>query len=316
MSAPALRVADPGAQTTVQDLGRFGQLRYGIPPSGPLDRESFVLANRLVGNADDAAGLECTVLGPRFEVDAPCAIAVTGATMPVTVTGAEAPAWTTLVLRAGDVVKLGPARVGTRAYVAIAGGIDVPPVLGSRSTFLRGRLGGLEGRTLRKGDVLRVFPAPLPPVGSVPERSRPAFESDPTVRVVLGPQADRFTDEGVADFLGGAYEMLPQSDRMGARFAGPRIAHRRGHDIISDGIALGTIQVPGDGQPIALLVDRQSTGGYTKLATICSFDIGRLGQVKPGGRVRFAAVGVADSHALLRDAESRLARVVISRRLP
>ena len=311
-----IRILDPGAQTTVQDLGRPGQLRYGIPPSGPLDRESFVLANRLVGNAADAAGLECTVLGPRVEVDAACAIAITGAAMPVTVNGAEAPAWTTLLLHAGDVVKLGPAHAGVRAYVAIAGGLDVPPVLGSRSTFLRGRLGGLHGRTLRKGDVLPVFPAPVPPVTTVPLDSRPALESEPTLRVVLGPQEDRFTEEGVAAFLGGAYQMLPQSDRMGARFSGPRIAHRRGHDIISDGIALGTIQVPGDGQPIALLVDRQSTGGYTKLATICSFDIGRLGQVKPGGRVRFAAVGVADSHALLRDAESRLARVPISRRLP
>jgi biotin-dependent carboxylase-like uncharacterized protein len=315
-SAAAIRVVEAGAQTTVQDLGRPGHLRYGIPPSGPLDREAFVLANRLVGNADGAAGLECTVLGPRFEVQAACAIAVTGADMPIAVNGAEAPAWTTLPLRAGDVVKLGPARAGVRAYVAIAGGIDVPPVLGSRSTFLRGRLGGLEGRALRAGDVLRVFAAPPPPVGAVPANARPAFESDPTVRVVLGPQADRFTEAGIAALLEGAYQMLPQSDRMGARLSGPRIAHRRGHDIVSDGIALGTIQVPGDGQPIALLVDRQSTGGYTKIATICSFDIGRLGQVKPGGRVRFAAVGVADSHALLRESESRLARLAIARRLP
>ena len=129
--------------------------------------------------------------------------------------------------------------------------------------------------------------------------------------MVLGPQADRFTDEGIAALLGHAYAMLPQSDRMGARLAGPRIAHRDGHDIISDGIALGSIQVPGDGQPIALLVDRQSTGGYTKIATICSFDIGRLGQVKPGQRVRFAALTVGAAHAIVREAEAALARILV-----
>ena len=146
------------------------------------------------------------------------------------------------------------------------------------------------------------------------ERAVPApfgLETEPTLRVVLGPQADRFTDDGIAALLEHAYAMLPQSDRMGARLSGPRIAHRCGHDIISDGIALGTIQVPGDGQPIALLVDRQSTGGYTKIATICSFDIGRLGQVKPGQRVRFAAVSLGEAHALVRESEAALARVLV-----
>jgi allophanate hydrolase subunit 2 len=135
----------------------------------------------------------------------------------------------------------------------------------------------------------------------------PAFETEPEIRVVLGPQADRFTAEGIAAFLAGPYEMLPQSDRMGARLKGPRIAHARGHDIISDGIALGSIQVPGDGQPIVLLVDRQSTGGYTKIATVGSFDIGRIGQVKPGQRVRFRAVDVAEAHRLRRAWQTSLA---------
>lgn len=307
---PALTVLDPGPQTTVQDLGRAGHLRFGIPPSGPMDRVSFIVANRLVGNADSAAGLECTVMGPRFEVAAPAAIAVTGAEMPVTVNGSEAPAWTTIAVRPGDVVRVGPARAGVRGYIAFAGGIDVPLVLGSRSTYLRGRLGGLEGRALRKSDALRLFPATAPAMRTL--TSRPVdFEGEPTLRVVLGPQAHRFTDDGIATLLGHAYAMLPQSDRMGARLSGPRIAHRNGHDIISDGIALGSIQVPGDGQPIALLVDRQSTGGYTKVATICSFDIDRLGQVKPGQRVRFAAVSVGDAHVILREAEATLARILV-----
>ena len=296
-----IRVLEPGALTTVQDLGRPGHLRYGIPPSGPIDHAAFVVANRLAGNPDGAAGLECTVLGPRFVAEAPCAIALTGADMPPTINGSEAPAWTTLMLEPGDVVKLGAARARVRAYVAFSGGIDVPSVLDSRSTYVRGRLGGLDGRALSKGDRLALFSAPLPSVRRARARVVPAFDDEPEIRVVLGPQADRFTDDGLRTFLGSAYEMLPQSDRMGARLLGGRIAHTAGHDILSDGIALGSIQVPGDGQPIALLVDRQSTGGYTKVATVCSFDIGRLGQVKPGRRLRFRAVDLEQAQRTLRE---------------
>jgi antagonist of KipI len=271
-----------------------------------MDRWSFVLANRLVGNPDGAAALECTVVGPRFRVESPCAVAITGAEMPVTVNGRPAPAWATLPLAAGDVVKLGPARAGVRAYVAFSGGIDVPLVLGSRSTYLRGRLGGLQGRALQMDDVLRLGPAPLPAVRTVLASAVPALGGEPEIQVVLGPQDDRFTREGVEAFLGGTYELLPQSDRMGARLKGPPVAHRRGHDIISDGIALGSIQVPGDGQPIALLVDRQSTGGYPKVATVCSFDIGRLGQVKPGQRLRFRAITLAEAHHVLKHWQAAL----------
>jgi antagonist of KipI len=304
-----IRVVDPGPQTTVQDGGRRGQLRYGIPPSGPVDARSFTLANRLVGNADDAAGLEFTLIGPRLRAEAPCAVAVTGADSLVTVNEAAVAAWTTLTLDAGDVVKIGPARAGVRGYVAVAGGIDVPPVLGSRATYLRGRLGGLEGRAVRRDDVLRLGTPARVRARAVPARAIPDWRAEPVLRVVLGPQADRFTDEGIAAFLGGTYEVLPQSDRMGARLSGPRIAHARGHDIISDGIALGAVQVPGDGQPIVLLVDRQSTGGYTKIATVCSFDIPRVGQAKPGQRVRFSAVDVAEAQQLSRAAAVDIANV-------
>ena len=296
-----ITIAEPGPLTTVQDGGRAGQLRTGIPPSGPVDGRAFLLANRLVGNPDGAAGLECTLMGPRFTVQAACTIAVTGAAMPVTVNGAEAPIWASISLKAGDVVKLGSARAGVRSYIAFAGGIDVPPVLGSRSTYVRGRLGGHEGRALKRDDVLRLGPAPAPARRSVDPRFIADLSGEPEIRVILGPQADRFTDEGIATLLKGAYEMLPQSDRMGARLRGPRITHTKGHDIISDGIPFGGIQVPGDGQPIVLLVDRQSTGGYTKIATVCSIDIARVGQVKPGYRLTFRAIDVADAHRLRRD---------------
>ena len=304
-----IRVIEPGPQTTVQDAGRTGHMRYGIPPSGPVDRASFVLANRLVGNPDGAAGLEFTLVGPRLRAEAPCSIAVTGADAPVTLNDAPAPGWTTLALAAGDVLRIGAARAGVRGYVAVAGGLDVPPVLGSRATYLRGRMGGVHGRALARDDRLPLGRASAARRRAVPEAARPRWGGDTVLRVVLGPQADRFTEAGVATFLASAYEVLPQSDRMGVRLSGPRIAHHRGHDIISDGIALGAVQVPGDGLPIVLLVDRQSTGGYTKIATVCSFDIARVGQAKPGQQLRFTAVDVAAAHRLLRESDAALAAV-------
>jgi len=304
-----IRVLEPGPQTTVQDAGRSGHMRYGIPPSGPVDRRSFVLANRLVGNPDGAAALEFTLLGPRLRAEAPCSIAVTGPDAPLSLNDTPAPAWTTLTLAAGDVLKVGAARTGVRGYIAVAGGIDVPPALGSRATYLRGRMGGLHGRALARDDRLPLGAAPTPRHRTVPPAARPQWGGEALLHVVLGPQADRFTAEGIAAFLGSTYDVLPQSDRMGARLRGARIAHARGHDIISDGIALGSVQVPGDGQPIVLLMDRQSTGGYTKIATVCSFDIARVGQAKPGQRLRFTAVDVASAHRLLRDSDAAFASV-------
>ncbi len=302
-----IRVLDPGPQTTVQDLGRRGYLRYGIPESGPMDRAAFVIANRLVGNPDGAAGLECALIGARLEMLADSALAVTGAVMPLTVDDREAPRWRTVRVRAGDIVRLGPATSGVRAYVAFAGGLEVPPVLGSRSTYLRGQLGGYNGRALRKSDQLEMRDGGMPRRDlTVRPAAIPRYGGETVTRVVLGPQADRFTPEGIATFLDGPYEMSAQADRMGARLRGPRIEHARGHDIVSDGIPLGGIQVVGDGQPIVLLVDRQSTGGYTKVATVCSFDIGRIAQVRPGQRVRFEEVSVDAAHALLRGERAAL----------
>jgi antagonist of KipI len=265
-----------------------------------MDREAFLLANRLVGNADDAAGLECTLVGPRIEFADERWVAITGAAMPVTLNGATMPRWAAFEVEPGDILRLGPAASGVRAYIAVSGGIDTPPALGSRATYLRGQLGGWQGRALRKEDEL-----PLgPPSGGTPAEVRgqfiPDYTREPRVRVVLGPQDDRFTRRGVGALFESPYEMTPHSDRMGARLRGARIEHTHGHDIISDGVALGGIQVVGDGQPIVLLVDRQSTGGYTKIGTVCSFDIGRVGQVKPGQRLSFTRVTVAEAHELLR----------------
>jgi biotin-dependent carboxylase-like uncharacterized protein len=307
-----IEILEPGPQTTVQDRGRHGQLRAGIPPSGPMDLHAFVLANRLVGNDAHAAVLECTFAGPRFVVERDCALAVTGADMALTRNGQAVPAWRTLRLQAGDMVKLGAARAGMRSYIAFAGGIDVPVRLGSRATYLRGKLGGFEGRALRKGDRLATLPAPAPTCRAVSPDAIPNYRDALRARVVLGPQADRFTPAGIDTFLGSAYTVLPQSDRMGMRLEGSRIEHVQGPDIVSDGIALGAVQVPGDGQPLVLLADRQSTGGYTKIATVCSFDIGRVGQLRPGQSVRFEPIAIEDAHRLLHAWRAALASPLLA----
>jgi antagonist of KipI len=301
-----LLVQDGGPLTTIQDLGRFGHLRVGIPTSGPMDREAFVLANRLVGNDDNSAGLECTLLGPRLEFTDARVVAITGADMAPTLNGAPTPTWESLTVQAGDVLRLGPVRRGVRTYVAVGGGIQTPLVLESRATYPRGRLGGLEGRALRKGDRLPLGRAVASSARRVRPDRIPAYPGEAEVAVILGPQEDRFTRAGIDAFLTGPYEILPQSDRMGARLKGPFIEHTHGHDIISDGVPMGGVQVIGEGQPIVLLADRQSAGGYTKIATVCSFDLGRIGQVKPGGRLRFRRVTVAEAHAMLRDSRGTL----------
>jgi biotin-dependent carboxylase-like uncharacterized protein len=233
-----------------------------------------------------------------------------GADMPVSVNGTAAPAATTLLLEAGDRVRIGTARAGLRGYVAFCGGLDVPLRLGSRATYLRGRLGGLEGRALRKGDRLPILAAERPPVRAIAPRAMPVQGQALKVHVVLGPQADRFTPAGIAAFLENPYRMLAQSDRMGARLEGAPIAHASGHDIVSDGIAAGSVQVPGNGQPIVLLADRQSTGGYTKIATVCSFDLGGIAQLRPGQQLRFAALDVAQAHERLREWRRMLGTVI------
>jgi biotin-dependent carboxylase-like uncharacterized protein len=308
-----LFVVEPGLLTTVQDLGRVGYQRVGVPPSGPMDRAAFMVANRLVGNPAGAAALECTIKGPRLEVRQAATIGVAGAPMGFTINGQEAPSWTALRVRPGDVLAFQMASAGCRAYLAVAGGIDVPLALGSRATYLRGRLGGLGGRALQKGDALPVGKASPEAVREdrrVPPALRPAYPAERECRVILGPQDDRFTSEGIRAFLEGPYDVTPQADRMGYRLKGPEITHARGHDIVSDGIPLGGIQVPGEGQPIVLLVDRQTTGGYTKIATVISVDVGAIGQTRPGHRIRFRRVTLEEAHAALAAEAAWLSRAV------
>jgi biotin-dependent carboxylase-like uncharacterized protein len=307
-----IRVLAPGLLTTVQDLGRVGSQRFGVPVSGAMDRWSLRAANRLVGNPDGAAALEITLGGPVLRFDGQGLIALAGADLDARLDGRPLAAWQSVPVGSGSTLAFGGARDGMRAYLALAGGIDVPVVLGSRSTFARSGLGGFRGRALRAGDRVPVGAggASAPRRGRrIPRGAVPVYGHAHTLRAVLGPQDDAFTEEGIRLFFGERYTLASQSDRVGCRFAGPRIAHRAGADIVSDGTVFGAVQVTGDGLPIVLMADRGTTGGYTKIAAVASADLPRLAQARPGDHVRFERISAGEAQALLRDAEAQLDRI-------
>ena len=311
---PGLRVLAPGFHTTVQDLGRPGYQAIGIPLSGALDNLSLQLANALVGNQPGLPALEILLTGPELEIAADTArVAVAGPGAGLATEFAlslTAPAGHSIRLSRGDVCKIIAGRQSACCYLAVEGGIAVPPVLGSTSTYVRGGMGGIEGRALRRGDFLplaidRASPRPdlrlplsMPPTGDQP------------IRVVLGPQQEYFTEAAVAALLAGEFRVSQNSDRMGMRLDGPLLRHRQGWDIVSDAIATGAIQVPGSGQPIVLLADHQTTGGYPKIATVVSADIPVIGRRWPGDPLRFAAITVETAEALCREEARRLADLV------
>jgi biotin-dependent carboxylase-like uncharacterized protein len=299
-----LRVVAPGLATTVQDLGRRGYQRLGIPVSGALDAAALALANMAVGNAAGTAALECLYQGPTLLVLADkvrIAVAGPGAALDIETDGERqrVPAGQSVMLPRGATLRVVLLPPAISAVLAISGGINVPAVMGSRSTYARARLGGFEGRALQAGDLLPLAPAAL--LG--PDQCIDAKLPYPgTVRVVLGPQDDYFSAEAIAAFLSTPYTVTVASDRMGHRLSGAKLSGTKGFNITSDSIAPGSIQVPGDGQPIILLADRQTTGGYPKIATVISADIPGLGRVGPGAALRFARVTVAEAESAAGDA--------------
>jgi antagonist of KipI len=307
-----IEVVDGGMLTTVQDLGRYGYQRYGVPTSGAMDLFSLRAANRLVGNSDEAACLEMTLVGPRLRFVAPATIAVTGADLGARLDGDAMPTWRSVLAEPGAELWFAGSGSGARAYLAVAGAVDVPLVLGSRSTYTRSKLGGLDGRALQAGDALHVAserPVLLGGTLHLPPAQRPVYGHAHLLRVVLGPQDDRFTATGIETFLSSTYIVAPQSDRMGYRLSGPRIEHLRGPDIISDGTPFGAVQVAGDGVPIVLLADRGTAGGYTKIATVIGPDVPTLAQAVPGDTVTFESVGLDEAYAAVREQEERLAAI-------
>ncbi|HTU02001.1 MAG TPA: 5-oxoprolinase/urea amidolyase family protein, partial [Candidatus Sulfotelmatobacter sp.] len=317
-SPPAvLEVLEPGLLTTVQDRGRFGYMKFGVPVSGAVDPVALRLGNVLVGNSQGAAALEFTLMGPRVRLLADTVLALTGAEVRATLDGAPVPWYESFQAGAGQVLEVGPCQHGVRGYLAVAGGLDVPVLLRSRSTCLAAGFGGVAGRPLAAGDVLAAGPVPDPlerVAGfSAPQSWRPGPGGEVTLRVVMGPQADAFTEAGLRTFLTSTYQVSARSDRMGCRLEGPHIEHRGAPDILSDWIPLGGIQVPGDGKPIILLADRQTTGGYTKIASVISPDLGVAAQRRPGDAVRFRAISIQDAQTISRNLEKRLARIPLLR---
>lgn len=311
----SIEVLHPGLLTTVQDLGRTGYQRFGVPVSGAVDPRSAAIANILAGNADGEAVLECTLLGPQLLFHAPAVIAIAGADLGPALDGAPVENYRALRVRAGQVLRFTGPRCGCRAYLAVTGGLDIPPVMGSRSTYMKARMGGWNGRKLEKGDALPLRAAGAEPRSLEKRSIAPEFRgrAEYTLRVLPGPQDDAFTPAGIETFLSGLYTVTPEFDRMGCRMDGPVIEHSGPADILSDGIAFGAVQVPESGQPIVMLADRQTTGGYTKLANVISADFRILGQLKSGDRVRFVRVTLeaAQEALLAQRASLRLLRGVL-----
>jgi biotin-dependent carboxylase-like uncharacterized protein len=262
----------------------------GVPLSGAIDQQAFTVGNLLVGNDLGAASIEITLGGFEAEFLGEVHFAVTGSDQAPRVNGEPIASWTYHVAGKGDILSLGYARSGLRSYLVLSGGVDVPVVMGSRSTYLRAGFGGYEGRALKKGDIVRLGDPTGKPFCGFPSGLIPAYSDEPTLRVILGPQDDYVTARGMETFLSGRYEVSSRGDRMGISLSGPVIEFSRGADIISDGTCPGAVQVHGDRQPTILGADCQTVGGYVKIATVISADLPLVAQLPPGSRTRFKEI--------------------------
>ncbi len=300
-----LTILKAGMLTTVQDGGRYGWQRYGVPVCGAMDRDALLTANALAGNPADEAALELTGAGCTVRFESPNIFALAGADFSPALDGIPIETGRAYLAHKGSVLALGFARGGLRGILAVAGGFDLPAVMGSRSTYVKGGFGGLEGRALRAGDALPFRESCLWLPG-LAERRAPVWTEEGPIRVVLGPQSDGFSPEGIKAFLSGAYKVTVKSDRMGYRLEGPAIAYAPGKDgnIVSDGVVMGAVQVP-SGQPIIMMADCQTTGGYAKIAAVITADLPRVAQMAAGQTLRFQAVTQAEAEDILRSRRAR-----------
>ena len=310
----ALKVVAPGLHTTVQDLGRYGYQASGVPVSGALDAFTHRFANRLVGNTDNAPTLEILFHGPTFEVQSDAVrVGIAGGEAEIELRG-DRPrtlgGWRSMVLHRNQVFRVSALGDAACCYLAVEGGFAVEPCLGSASTYARGGFGGFEGRALRAGDLVPLSRDHASDRAELGLAEPPPSTRDQPVRLVLGPQQDYFTDAALDHLVSRQFTVSKHADRMGMRLDGPTLKHRDSYNIVSDGIATGAIQVPGSGQPILLLADHQTTGGYPKIATVIAADIPVVGRRKPGDPIRFAAVDVPEAERLRREAEAEFEALV------
>ena len=320
-----LRVIDGGLQTTVQDVGRFGWYRIGMPPSGAMDQFALRVGNMLVGNAQDAAGLEITYVGPELEFGRDALIALTGAELSARLNGAAVPMWTALGVSKGDRISCGRVTRGARSYLCVGGGIDVRPLLGSRSTYLLGRFGGHAGRRLEAQDRLPLGRAPAGAealLGRQIDASlipRPAAEAD--LRIVMGLCSYRLIPESVSEFLSAKWEVTTESNRVGYRLHGPpfRFVDREppfgaGSDpsnVVDVGYPVGSIQIPGGLEAILLMRDAVTGGGYATIGTVIQCDLDRVAQASPGTKVTFQSIDIDEAIRLRADYKAHLRRVAL-----
>lgn len=308
----SIYINEPGMYTTIQDEGRVGFQQYGMPVAGPMDSESYLLGQALVGNVKPAGALECTLLPPTLTVKGTCIVAFTGADMEPTINDVQVPRYIPILCHDGDVISGGFSQCGVRMYIAFSGGIDVPSINGSVSTHTKAKIGGLEGRPLQKADELGVkaftrdnlyvcdYRGEEHTLFNTVLYNRGGRECHEPLRVVLGDQAKHFTEKGIKTFNNNIYTLSVECDRMGFRLDGPEIEHVVSADIISDGAVFGSIQVPSNGHPIVLMADRQTTGGYTKIGTIITADLPRLSQLPVGDGVNFNIVAVEEAQIIYR----------------
>ncbi len=297
-----ITVVKPGMMTTVQDEGRFGFRGYGMPVSGAMDRYAFRVANILAGNETSSAALEMTLTGGVFRFETDNYVSVCGADMRGTLNGVAVRNWSAFPVKAGSELSFGHAAGGCRTYLAVRGGIAAPPVMGSRSTCLRAGIGGCGGRALKAGDILHCGETERKVMKKrvLPRRFVPRYSGSIVLRVLPGPQADHFTDEGISAFFSSEYTVSPRNDRMGYLLEGPAIRHSRGADIVSDALCAGAVQVPGNGLPIIMTADHQTTGGYAKIGAVIGPDLGLLAQARQGNAIRFARCTGEEAVAALR----------------
>lgn len=293
---PSIKLLSSGLCTTIQDIGRIGFQQYGIPVSGVMDEFAFTVANYLVDSDKNNAVLEIPYLGPKIEFDCDISIAITGANLSPKINNLDIAMWRKLDIKKGDILSFGTVKNGARAYIAFAGEIDVPFVNGSKSTLLKSKLGGFEGRQLKLGDIISIKnPRILNKRRILESKYIPTYSNFEEIKIVLGPQDEYFTEKGISTFLNSEYEITKDFDRMGMRLSGEIIEHKDKADIISDAAVFGSIQVPGNGQPIILLADRQTTGGYTKIATVIKSDLSKLAQMSPNYKIKFKKLSIEEA---------------------
>ena len=296
----SIRVIKPGWCTTIQDLGRHGYQHYGVSVSGAMDRLALVIANRLVSNHDVAAALEITIVGPELLFEDAAVLAITGADLSPAIDGHTIPIWTTITIQAGSRLTFGRRQTGARSYVAVAGAFDVPLLWGSRSTHISSGTGGFNGRALLADDLLQagLEQRERPCLGAMlAPGDRPLYVGSPTLRVISGPQ--RAKAAALSGLTTTSYRLTSQSDRMGYRLEGQRLHEKPTHPQLSDGTAMGVLQIPPDGSPILLMADRPTIGGYPKIAAVISADLPQAAQLQPGDTVTFRTITLAEAESAL-----------------